>query len=190
MLNPGEVSAPHPIPQDWSGYPTHCLRHKKRFYAHWNCISVCGFSHCRKAAVTQEKIALDVSKTCSSIIQGVWTVIELLQKNCLYCQPRWFQVTVIPTHLLCLFCPQIGYISDIMCPTLPHMLQGSTLLSLAYPWVCETCPTGGRTQAVPTGWCLSSSCLFPRGISSDQCFWVGKLTQVSSYAGFRNEAVS
>jgi len=47
-----------------------------------------------KAAVTQEKNALDVSSTSSSIAQGFWTTVELLQSNCLYFQPRWFQVTV------------------------------------------------------------------------------------------------
>jgi len=91
----------------------------------------------------------------------------------------------ISTHPLCVFCPWMGCTSAITCPALPHASQALAALSLAYPlglWDASHC--GGTTQLVPTDQCLSSSSLFPRGVSSDPCFWVGKLTWVTSYAGF------
>lgn len=176
--------APYPVPHDWSGSPTR-LRHKKRFCARWNCISVCNFSHRGKVAVTQEENAPDVSKTRSSVVQGVWTTVELLQKNCLYFQPKRFQVTVISTPPSMSLLPVDGVHLWYHVSSFASRIAGFGCTQPGLPMgLWDTSRCGGRTHLLPTGKCLSSSSLFPREVSSDQCFWVGKLTQVTSYAGF------
>lgn len=66
-----------------------------------------------------------------------------LQRNCLYFQPRWFQVTVISIHPLCLFWLQMGCTSDIV-PKFVSYITGSGCIQLV--------PTLGLVRWVPLWW--------------------------------------